>query len=264
MLGDAPIAYSLRRTQRILKEIMQDLTTLVCLSHHDDQAKAAEEELRNAGIPAGSVTVIGGSRGAIDDLDKSELASLGMPDRDYDHLKAGLRDGGVVISVSTIEEYVRKIESIFEKHRAEKIDEAETTRPGEPLSTVVPDDSAATVPLVQEELVVGKRTVDQGGVRLYRKIVEIPVEQSLSLRDEHVRVNRLTVDRPVTERDLAFQPRSVELLETTEEVVIAKEARVVEEIVVTKGTVERTETINATVRHTEVELQELPSGSRKI
>lgn len=242
---------------------MQDLTTLVCLFHHDDRAQAAEQNLRTTGVPADAVTVIGGSRGSVDDLDKSELASLGMPDRDYDHLKAGLRDGGVVLAVSAAAEHVGKIESIFEKHSAEKIDEAET-QPVRALSNATLEDSSGVVPILQEDLVVNKRTVDQGGVRLYRKIVEIPVEESVNLREEHVRVDRLAVDRPITDQDLAFQPRSIELTETAEEAVVAKEARVVEEIVVSKDAVEHTQTINDTVRHTEVEVQELPSDSRTI
>jgi uncharacterized protein (TIGR02271 family) len=244
---------------------MQDLTTLVCLFHHEDHAQAAEQDLRKAGISADSVTVIGGSRGTIDDLDKSELASLGMPDRDYDHLKAGLRDGAVVVAVAAAAEHAGKIESIFKKHSAEKIDEAEAVKYAEPLSNSVDGESSAgIVPIMQEDLVVGKRTVDIGGVRLYRKIVEIPVEELVNLRQEHVRVDRLAVDRPITDQDLAFQPRTVELRETAEEVVIAKEARVMEEIVVSKDAVEHTETIHDTIRHTEVEVQELPADRRTV
>ena len=243
--------------------MQDDLTTLVCLFHHDDQAQAAVRDLREAGLPASAISVIGGAGSSADALEKSELSSLGMPDRDYDHLKTGVRNGDVVVAVASIRDHVGTVERIFGEHRAEKIDEAEVNnREAEfaaaPLAAQTVADGSA-IPVIEEDLVVGKRTVDQGGVRLYRRVVEVPVEESVSLREEHVSVDRVAVDRPVTDRDLAFKDRTIELTETAEEAVVGKEARVVEEVVVSKGAVEHTETVRDTVRHTEVEVEELPT-----
>lgn len=245
--------------------MQDDLTTLVCLFHHADQAQAAARDLRNAGISESAITLIGGDGDGVDALEKSELSSLGMPDRDYDHLKEGIRDGGIVIAVASIADHVSKVEAIFSGHHAEKIDEAETTNretAGAPL--VAPVAAAAdltgeaVIPIVEEDLVVGKRTVDQGGVRLYRRVVEVPVEESVNLREEHVTVDRIPVDRAVTGDDSAFQDRTISLTETAEEAVVGKEARVVEEISLRKDSTEHTETVRDTVRHTEVEVDELP------
>ncbi len=244
--------------------MQDDLTTLVCLFHHDDQAAAAVRDLREAGLPEAAITIIGGEGAAADALDKSALASLGMPDRDYDHLKAGIHEGGSVVAVASIAGHVDTVESIFGKHRAEKIDDVEASRretgmlAAAPLAMSEPMGTEKAIPVVAEELEVGKRTVDQGGVRLYRRIVEVPVEESVQLREEHVSVDRVPVDRAVTDRDAAFRDRTIELTETAEEAVISKDARVVEEVFVSKGATEHTETVRDTVRRTEVEVEELP------
>ena len=114
------------------------------------------------------------------------------------------------------------------------------------------------IPIVEEELVVGKREVNRGGVRVYRRMVEIPVEESIQLREEHVTVERRPVDRAVTEQDLAFQGgHTIELTETAEEAVVGKSAYVVEEVHIGKQASERTERIHDTVRRTEVQLEEI-------
>jgi uncharacterized protein (TIGR02271 family) len=76
------------------------------------------------------------------------------------------------------------------------------------------------------------------------------------LRDEAVHVERRPVDRPATEADFAAaKERTVEVAETDEEPVVRKQARVVEEVVVSKDVEEHTETIRDTVRRTEVEVE---------
>ena len=232
--------------------LQNDLTTLVCLFHHQDHAEAATKDLLQAGIPQESITVIGGFGADADALDKSELAGLGMPDKDYDHLKSGLREGGVVVAVADTGD-TATVEGIFHKHSADKIDETDKSyRDVSPLAAaaalpLLEEDAVAgerAIPVVEEEMVVGKRTVDAGGVRVFRRVVEIPVEESVQLREEHINVDRRPVDRLATDSDLAFGDRTIELTETAEEAVIGKSARVVEEVVVGKTTTERTETIS--------------------
>jgi uncharacterized protein (TIGR02271 family) len=122
------------------------------------------------------------------------------------------------------------------------------------------DEGEIRVPVVEEEVQVGTRQVRRGGVRLYTRVVERPVEETVRLRDEEVRVERRPVDRPATEADFAAAKEgTVEVTETDEEAVIAKQARVVEEVVVSKDVTERTETVRDTVRRTEVEVE--PTGA---
>lgn len=116
-----------------------------------------------------------------------------------------------------------------------------------------------SVPIVEEHLAVGKRAVEGGGARIHTRVIETPVTESVTLHEEHVTVDRHAVNRPVTSADLnnAFQETNIELRERTEVPVVAKEARVVEEVTVGKTATERTETITDTVRRTDVDVEEL-------
>lgn len=113
------------------------------------------------------------------------------------------------------------------------------------------------IPLVEERLVVGKREVETGGIRVRSRIVEEPVSEQVTLRDEHVEVERRPVNERVENAGALFQERTVKMSETDEEAVVAKEARVREELVVRKEVDQHVEHISDTVRHTEVDVEEL-------
>lgn len=120
------------------------------------------------------------------------------------------------------------------------------------------EQSRIAIPVVEETLEVGKREVQSGGVHVERRVVERPVEETVSLREEHVSVERRLVDRPATPADLSgFHEGSMDVIEHSEQAVVAKTARVVEEVIVGKEVTQRTERITDTVRHTEVSVHEL-------
>jgi uncharacterized protein (TIGR02271 family) len=122
-------------------------------------------------------------------------------------------------------------------------------------------EAEAKIPVVQEELKVGKREVQRGGVRVHQRVRETPVQENVQLREEHVKVERHPVDQPASEADLAaFKEGSVEMREMAEEPVVEKTARVVEEVVVAKEVTQETASINETVRSTEVEVQPLSAA----
>ena len=120
------------------------------------------------------------------------------------------------------------------------------------------------IPIVEEQLRVGKRTVSRGGAHVRSYIEEVPVEESVSLREEHVSIERRPVDKQLGAAELKdgdlFRDRDIEMTETAEEAVVGKEARVKEELVVSKSATERTEQIHDTVRHTEVEVDDNNAG----
>ncbi|WP_338665970.1 YsnF/AvaK domain-containing protein [Pararoseomonas sp. SCSIO 73927] len=119
------------------------------------------------------------------------------------------------------------------------------------------------IPIVEEQIRVGKRDVERGRVRVRSYIVETPVTEQVTLREEHVDVQRRSVDRPLTDADDAFREHIIDATEHTEEAVVAKEARVTEELVIRKDSTERTETVNDTVRRTEVEVDDTtPDAAR--
>jgi stress response protein YsnF len=87
-------------------------------------------------------------------------------------------------------------------------------------------------------------------------VVDTPVSESVTLRDENVSVERRNVDRPITDADTAFRDRTIEAEEHHEQPVVRKDARVTEEVVLKKSESQRTETVDDSVRHTEVEVED--------
>ena len=115
-----------------------------------------------------------------------------------------------------------------------------------------------SIKVVEENLNVGKQEVQTGGVRVRSRIVERPVEENIRLRQERVTVTRTPVDRPATEADFnTFQQGTVEMTESAEVPVISKDARVVEEVTLNKEVTESDQTIIDTVRHTEVDTENI-------
>jgi uncharacterized protein (TIGR02271 family) len=210
---------------------------------------------------------------------------LGLPAEDVGYYSEGVRRGGVLVTIDTDESEVDRAIDILEEHGAVNIEEraqqwrqsgwtgpimggtgTETTATmgataERPLAERARTGEEARIPVVEEELKVGKRAVERGGVRVYTHVTETPVSETVSLREEHVNVERRPVDRPLTGADTeAFREGAIELTETAEEAVASKEARVVEEVVVSKDVTEHAETVKDTVRRTDVEVEELPPG----
>jgi uncharacterized protein (TIGR02271 family) len=135
------------------------------------------------------------------------------------------------------------------------------------LAAQVPreDVTEERIPLVEEELRIGKREVVSGGTRVRSFTREVPVQEEVELLYEETSITRRPVNRRLTEEEVAqgglLQERVVEVTQMREEAVVTKEAFVREEVVVTKNVARRVEQINETVRRTEVETQPLgPEG----
>ena len=112
------------------------------------------------------------------------------------------------------------------------------------------------IPLVEERMNVGKRQVELGSVRIQTKVVSEGVSEDIVLREERVTVTRGEVNELISadDADKLFQDDTIVLEETAERAVVSKEAVVTGEVVVNKKTGFRTERVEDTVRHTEVDV----------
>ena len=196
---------------------------------------------------------------------------MGLPEPGARHYLESLRRGQAIMAVELPADAVRNATELMRRLGARAVDEMPAAeRAAEPAPATASASAAGstspveslldqvTVPVVEEQLEVGKRQVQRGGVRINSHVVEQPIQRSVSLREERVTVERRPVSRDATEADLAdFKEGSIEIHETVEEPVISKRRRVVEEIVIGKQTRERTETISETVRRTEVSVEPL-------
>lgn len=234
------------------------------------------------GLISGAATgaVIGGLVGA--------LTHVGVPHEDAANYTEGVRRGGILIAVKAADDAAHNVAQILSDDGAVNIDERasqyrqEGFVPPAPVTSTTPVTNSfdtttrpaatatdlrdqAVIPVVEEELAVGKREVQRGGVRVYTHVTERPVEENVNLHEEHVTVDRRPVDRPVTGADVDnLRDQSFELRETAEEAVVSKDARVVEEVVVGKQATDRTETVRDSVRRTDVDVEELDGADEIV
>jgi uncharacterized protein (TIGR02271 family) len=196
------------------------------------------------------------------------LTALGVPAAEARAYADDVRRGGVLVLADVPDDRADRAVALMERYATVDLGArtgADTAREPGSSSTARERGRAGArevetgdikIPVVEEELQVGTRQVRRGGVRLYTRVTERPVEETVRLRDETVRVERRPADRPATEADVAAAKEgTVEVTETDEEAVARKQARVVEEVVVHKDAREQTETVRDTVRRTEVEVE---------
>jgi stress response protein YsnF len=96
-------------------------------------------------------------------------------------------------------------------------------------------------------------------------VSEVPVEETVTLREEKVEAERKNVDRELSpeEAEAAFQGRTVEATGTSEQAEVTKQARVVGEVSIGKQTKEREETVRDTVRRTEVDVEQIGAAKAR-
>jgi stress response protein YsnF len=118
--------------------------------------------------------------------------------------------------------------------------------------------------VIEEELEVGvARTTS--GKRLTTEVSEREVQETVSLQEETVDVERSRVERTLKpeEADKAFGERTVEVTATTEKPVVSKQAHVVEEVALSKQSGEREVTVSGTVRRQDVTVEDIDGKSGK-
>jgi uncharacterized protein (TIGR02271 family) len=195
------------------------------------------------------------------------LSVQGVPETEASYYTEGLRRGGTVVLVDAADERADRAVAIMERSPTMDLGArtgAEAARERGRAGTREGETGDVKIPVVEETLQVGTRQVQRGGVRLYTRVTERPVEETVRLRDETVHVERRPVDRPATEADVAAaRERTIEVTETDEEPVVRRQARVVEEVVVSKAVEEHTETVRDTVRRTEVEVEPVGAGQAR-
>jgi uncharacterized protein (TIGR02271 family) len=252
-------------------------STVIGFYDTETSAQQVITVLQNSGFSEQIIDYTTGERNSGGVTDK--LVHAGAPKNEAKLYERGVERGGSLVTVTTSEDEAAKAAEIMQQYepiyvealadwegtegitQSTPVDSTETTmRDRADSSLAAPSRTAEgteSIPVVEEQLRVGKRDVQRGGVRVRSYVTERPVEEQVRLRDETIHVERRPVDRAVSAGEDLFKERSIELTETDEEAVISKEARVVEEVVVRKDVQERVETVRDTVRRTDVDVQQL-------
>jgi len=118
------------------------------------------------------------------------------------------------------------------------------------------------IPVIEEELTATVRPQEAGAVRIEKDVVTEERVLDVPVTEERVRVERRAVDRAATAADLdSFEDRIIEVPLRTEAADVQKQARVKEEVVISKEAVRRTERVADTVRREEVFIDDATAGS---
>jgi stress response protein YsnF len=223
---------------------------VVALFDSRADAERAADALMEAGFAPGEVEIrANGAPELRERQSTSWWEWLFGESEDRNDYTESMARGGAVLTVMTSDELAGRARSVLDAYGGE-IDTG-----GRPADADRRGREEDVVPVVEERLKVGKRPLART-VRVYTRVSEQPVEEDVRLREERVRLERRPADRPAEAADDAFRDRVVEITESAEEPVVAKEARVVEEVVVGREVDERVETVRDSVRRTDVEVDD--------
>jgi stress response protein YsnF len=265
---------------------------LVAVYNSREEAERVRDRLIEFGIPAGDIRLspIDAASGAVGPVSNDTnamplerhqsfwdwLLGSDVPEHDRNWYGTNLREGRTALSVFIRSDAERERGAdILEEFNPVHMDEDATADVAGSTSSSFAASSGVTqagrteltqegeqvIPVVKEELAVGKRAAERR-YRIRAYVVETPVEEQVTLRDERVIVERRPASGEVASGAGALQEREFEVTERHEEPVVEKRARQVEEVVVHREANERVETVRDTVRETKVDVDKKDAEER--
>jgi stress response protein YsnF len=251
---------------------------IVTLYDTAEHAEAARRNLEASGFVPGDISLISSKTLALagDKLREPGLwhRLFGRDIQQYEANVYGrsVESGGVVLTVRVPEADVARATKILNAHqavdllkRAEQEGQIATAPALKPAAVrPAPATIAAGVvsgedvlALAEEQINVGKRLVQGGTTRIRRFIVETPVEQQVTLHEEHARVLRRAAADPNYLRNIDWTDKTIEITETAEEAVVTKSVHVAEEVVIQKEGSDHVQTLRDKVRRQQVEVERI-------
>lgn len=209
--------------------------------------------------------------------DPSELTRMGVPENDADAYAEGVRRGGSLVVARVHDTNAEQAADVMARHNPVPMDARRKEYEKEGFTNFDADADAysadeiveertrfqgeaqSRMKEIEERLKIGKREVVRGGVRVHKYVDTDIVEETLKLREEHVDVDRVAVDRKATAADLdgAFEEEEIEMVERGQEAVVEKSTVVTGEVAVGKETNIREEKVGGKVRSTRIEVEQL-------
>ena len=215
-------------------------TTTIGLFDDNAQAQEAIEYLVSSGFDRSSIHIINNA----DDLSMVR----GVPSGDAEFYRDFIGQNGLLVAVTTDQSRASEAAQILASRNVVDADARSTEYRQSGVSKAQLrnyDDHDVVLPVIEENIQVGKRQVESGRMRIYTEMTETPVEEQVTLREKRVNVERRPVDRAISSNDMtAFKEGELEVRSMSEEVVVGKEMT------------ERTETIRDSVRRTDVHVDE--------
>lgn len=242
-------------------DAQQARNALLAKGFSDENARLTS--LENVGMTSSTNERIGQEESLGDKI--SKLFGFDKDDDNRTYSEA-VQHGHCVLTVDVDDDEAQYAEEIIEQYHPVDIDERvaqwhESSRQ-EKQADAQTTDEEIVIPIIEEEVQVGKREVQRGHTRVRSHTYTKPVEENVQLHEQHVDISRRPADRPATEEDRAMGEAEFETHDTIEEPVVSKKARVVEEIVISKKSSDQTETVKDNVHRTDVDVEEVDDDGR--
>ena len=183
--------------------------TVVGLFDSIAQAEKVKQSLVDEDYSGSNITVVANNSGHSEEATTNHTGGkvshffsnlFGGDDDAHEHYANGLNGGGALLAATVDDEDAADVAAMLKEHGAKDIDGNKTAADaGTPVYGGGSTDTVrqgTTIPIIEEDLLVGKREVDRGGVRVYSHVVETPVAANVTLHDEFVSIDRRFVDRP--------------------------------------------------------------------
>lgn len=269
--------------------------TIVAVYDNAAHADAAVKALRTGGFANADISVLNSDRLAPGgQATATGLRQAGLWHRlfggdVYEHEAAvygqSVQRGGAVVSARVLDREVAQATAILDLHRpvdihdravttglapAARVDAVADKIADVPIATAqrvaVPAKMAAANPdvlrLAEEQLQVGKKMIDEGRTRVRRYVTERDVSADVTLHEEHAEIVRRAVTDPAYISNIDWADKEIEVVETAEQALVSKTARVVEEVALKKVGTEHVETVHDKLRRQQVEIERVDATGK--
>jgi len=189
------------------------------------------------------------------------LASVRVPPSEVAHARVVLdihwpvdvHDRAVTSGVAS----TAHVDAIEKKLDAVPLAEAQTVAVSPKLAAAHPE----ILSLAEEQLEIGKQMIETGRTRVRRFVTAHDVSHDVTLHREHAEVLRKAISDPAYIGEIDWADRTIEAIETAEQAVVNKTARIVEEVALRMIGSDKVETIRDKLRRHNLEIERIgPDG----
>jgi stress response protein YsnF len=239
-----------------INEVIVMPTSIIGLFEDQDTGRRVVSALVEIGCKEDAIETL--SKTSVDEI-TNRLVEAGYEQDKARRYGEALQKGGVLIVTEVEDE--KSQDALSAMRRFDVLTpEALLERTGSEKSER--SEEGATAQVIEEELEVGKNRASSGK-RLKTEVTEREVQESVTLHEDKVEVERNRADRTLKpeEADKAFKETSVVVSGYTEKPVVSKQAHVVEEVGLNKQSNEREVTVSGTVRRQDVKVEDVETKS---
>jgi uncharacterized protein (TIGR02271 family) len=271
--------------------------TLVAAFDTKDHATAAVNALKAGGFHSDDISIVDSTRLAagkgVTAADPKRIGLWQWLFGDINRYEANvyadtIKEGGTVVAVRVPPDQVAQASGILDLHHPINVPDRAVTAGFAPVAHVetavkeiasVPLAAAQavavtpklaevhgdTLRLAEEQLQVGKKLVETGRTRVRRFTTERDVAQDVTLHEEHAEVLRKALSaQPAELTDVDWADSTLEVVETKEQALVSKTARLVEEVSLRRKGDDHVETIHEKLRRQQAEVEQVDATGKPI